>query len=163
MDKDIYISSNMEDYLEAIANLKKENGVARVKDIGRLLNVKTPSVNSALNTLSNAGLVKHERYGYVDLTEEGEAAAHNVIARHETILRFLTVILGIDQKTADEEACKMEHSMCKDVSDKLTKFMDFVGTCQEGKQPEWLKNFYYYLKTGIKTACNRKRKDIKNE
>ena len=52
----------MEDYLEAMASLKKEKGVARVRDIGRLLNVKKPSVTSALNTLSRAGLVVYERY-----------------------------------------------------------------------------------------------------
>jgi len=77
--KDTKLSSNMEDYLEAIAVLKKETGVARVKDIGNLLNVKNPSVNSALNILSDAGLVVHERYGYADLTEDGKKVANNVI------------------------------------------------------------------------------------
>jgi DtxR family Mn-dependent transcriptional regulator len=156
MSKDNQISANMEDYLEAIAVLKKDVGVARVKDIGRLLNVKNPSVNSALNLLSNAGLVKHERYGYADLTQEGEAAAYDVMARHGAMVRFLTVILDVDHQTAEEDACRMEHSMSKEVFDKLTKFMDFVETCREDERPEWLKRFYFYMKTGIKTPCSVK-------
>lgn len=156
MSKVNQISANMEDYLEAIAVLKKDMGVARVKDIGRLLNVKNPSVNSALNLLSNAGLVKHERYGYADLTQEGEAAANDVMARHGAMVRFLTVILDVDHQTAEEDACRMEHSMSKEVFDKLTKFMDFVETCREDERPEWLKRFYFYMKTGIKTPCSVK-------
>ena len=142
MNKDKKISANMEDYLEAIVILKKEMGVARVKDIGRLLSVKNPSVNSALNTLSDAGLVIHERYGYADLTKEGEVAAHGVIGRHDTLVRFLKAILGFDQRTAEADACRMEHSMSEEGFEKLTKFMVFVETCQEGEQPEWLKNFH---------------------
>ena len=46
------LSSSMEDYLEAIAFLKKDKGVARVRDIGRLLKVRTPSVTGALNVLA---------------------------------------------------------------------------------------------------------------
>jgi len=158
--KDIKLTPNMEDYLEAVAVLKRETGVVRVKDIGRLLNVKNPSVNSALNILSNAGLVKHERYGYVDLTQEGEIAANDVIARHSAIVRFLTVVLDVDYKTAEKDACKMEHSMSKEVYEKLIKFMDFIETCRENERPEWLKRFYNYIKTGIKIPCSVKDKQM---
>ena len=70
------LSSNMEDYMEVIAVLKKRNSVARVRDIGKLMKVKTSSVTSALNVLSKRDLVNHERYGYVDLTENGEKLAN---------------------------------------------------------------------------------------
>jgi len=150
------LSANMEDYLEAIATLKKQKGVARVKDIGRLLNVKNPSVNAALNTLSNAGLVMHERYGYADLTQKGEVLARDVIARHDTLVTFLTMILGIDKQIAEVDACRMEHSMSKEGFERLAKFIDFVATCPQNEQPEWLISFDHYAKTGKRIKCKAK-------
>ena len=84
------ISSNMEDYLEAIALLGKQKGVARVRDISRLMGVATPSVTDALSILSKNGLIIHERYGYVDLTPEGEKLARDVQKRHNMLIKFLT-------------------------------------------------------------------------
>ena len=69
------LSSSMEDYLEAIAILKRRDGVVRVKSISRFVGVEPPSVASALNVLSKNGLVIHERYGYVDLTPRGKQLA----------------------------------------------------------------------------------------
>lgn len=147
------LSSSMEDYLEAIAKLKKEKRVARVRDIGRLLNVSNPSVNSALNVLSDLGLVVHERYGYVDLTIKGEELAGNVQKRHDIIVRFLTTVLNIDPRTAEGDACRMEHSISNDTFEMLTKFMEFIETCPEKRRPEWLKNFDLYVKTGKRQKC----------
>jgi DtxR family Mn-dependent transcriptional regulator len=156
MDKYNKISANMEDYLEAIASLKKDTGVARVKDIGYLLNVKNPSVNSALNALSNAGLVIHERYGYVNLTKEGEEAAESVMERHEAMARFLTVILDMDKETAEKDACRMEHSISKEGFQRLLKLMDFIAGCCKNDKPDWLKRFHLYAKTGELMPCNVK-------
>lgn len=61
MGKSNNLSSNMEDYLESIALLKKEKGIVRVRDVSRLLKVKTPSVADALNKLSKRRLIVHER------------------------------------------------------------------------------------------------------
>ena len=97
-ERNIKLSSNMEDYLETINLLKKDKGVARVKDITRLMNVRTPSVTSALTALSKKGFVVHERYGYVELTEEGGKLAQNVQRRHDVLFNFLTGVLKIDSK-----------------------------------------------------------------
>ena len=148
------LSSNMEDYLEAIAVLKKKNGVARVKDISRLLNVEPPSVASALNNLSGNGFVVHERYGYVELTPEGKRLAKDIKGRHDMLVRFLTEILSIDPKTAAEDACKMEHSMSAKTFEKLSKFTEFVGTCPDHNGPDRLRSFGYYIKTGRRRKCN---------
>ncbi len=147
------LSSNMEDYLEVIAILKKEKSVARVKDISRLMDVKTPSVTAALNTLSKNGLIVHERYGYVDITPEGERLAQGVQGRHNMLLKFFTNILKIDSKVAKEDACKIEHSISPQTFNKLTKFIEFVETCPEGTRPDWLKSFDYYFKTGKRRKC----------
>ena len=147
------LTSNMEDYLEAIAVLKKKNGVARVKDISRLLSVRAPSVTSALSNLSDKGLVEHERYGFVELTREGGKAARDVQRRHNVLFSFLTEILNIDPKIAVEDACKMEHSVSPQTLEKLEKFIEFVEKSPYQDKPEWLEGFDYYFKTGKRRKC----------
>ena len=153
----------MEDYLEAIAILKRKNKVARVRDIGKLLNVETPSVTSALNSLSKRGLVIHEKYGYVDFTPEGETLAKNVQKKHETLFKFLTEILNIDAKIAVEDACKMEHAISSRTFKGLTKFIEFVETCPDVERPEWLKSFDYYFKTGKRLKCKTREMKLKEK
>ena len=147
------LSSNMEDYLEAIFVLKKKNIIVRVRDISKFLSVKTPSVTSALKTLSKHGFVKHERYDYVEFTKEGEELAQHIKLRHDLLVKFLTNILGVNSRIATEDACKIEHTLSPQTFHKLTKFIDFVDNCPEGERPEWLKGFHYYFKTGKRVKC----------
>ena len=151
------LSSNMEDYLEAIAALKKENGIARVRDISHLLGVKSPSVNAALNTLSKKSLVIHEKYGYVNLTSNGEKIACEIQSKHDMFLKFLTKILNIDEEIALQDACRMEHAISLQTFNKLTKFIQFVEIGLNGDKPEWLKGFKHYLKTGKKPRCKMRQ------
>ena len=155
------LSSTMEDYLEAIAALKKQNDVARVRDIGRLLDVKSSSVNAALRTLSRKGLVRHEKYGYVNLTPTGEEIACNVQGKHDLLLKFLSEILNINENEALQDACKMEHAISPKTFDRLTKFIKFVETGLNGGRPQWLKSFKYYLKTGKKLSCKMRQVALK--
>jgi len=157
------LSSTMEDYLEAIAALKKQNDVARVRDIGRLLDVKSSSVNAALRTLSKKGFVAHEKYGYVNLTPTGEEIARNIQDRHDLLLKFLTEILNINNDEALQDACKMEHAISSKTFDRLTKFIRFVETGLNGGRPQWLKSFKHYLKTGRKLNCKMRQGALKKK
>ncbi len=147
------LSSNMEDYLETIALLKRDKSVARVKDISRLLKVTKPSVSSALGFLSESGLIIHERYGYVDLTLEGERLAKGVQEKHDMLTKFLREVLDISPKIAAEDACRMEHAISPQTFQKLTKFIEFVETRPEHDRPDWLKSFDHYFKTGRRLRC----------
>jgi len=120
------LSANMEDYLEAIASLKRDKGVARVRDISVLMNVKTPSVTNALNVLSSKKFIIHEKYGYVDLTKEGEKLAKTIRQKHEIFVRFLSDILNIDPVIAEKDACKMEHAISPETFKRLTKFVESI-------------------------------------
>jgi DtxR family Mn-dependent transcriptional regulator len=145
----------MEDYLEAIAILNKEKGFARVKDISRLMNVKNPSVTGALSTLERDDLVRHERYGYVELTNRGERIADDIQKRHAILQRFLTLILKIDPQIAEQDSCRIEHAISPETFDRFTKFIEFVETCPEQDTPGWLRNFYHFMKTGKRLASTR--------
>ena len=119
------LTSSMENYLETIRNLGKDKGVVRVKNIARELKVKMSSVSGALETLAKEGLISHEKYGYIELTNRGERLAEAICSRHQTLFKFLTEVLGVDPKTADEDACKMEHTVSPLVLEKLVKFVEF--------------------------------------
>jgi DtxR family Mn-dependent transcriptional regulator len=105
------LSENLEDYLEVIASLSAENGSARLTDIANAMSVKKPSVTSALNTLSERGLVVYERYKPVALTADGEILAQKVRRKHQLLSDFLIGTLGVNQSDADIAACKMEHAL----------------------------------------------------
>jgi DtxR family Mn-dependent transcriptional regulator len=140
-------TASMEDYLEAVVVLGGEKKVVRVTQLSKALGVKKPSVTSALKKLSQRGLVEHEKYGQVVLTDEGERIARDVFRRHEVLRHFLADILNVDPEVASEDACKMEHSLSPASLERLAKFVEFVSTRPEGK-PEWLKVFSYYFEHG---------------
>ena len=141
------LSSNMEDYLEDIAFLKKNKGVVRVRDISHLMNVKNSSVTAALNTLSKNKFVIHEKYGYVELTSKGKAIARRVQERHDMLIKFLTEVLRIAPAIASADACRMEHSVSPQTFRRLTKFIDFVENCPQRQRPEWLRMWNSYFRT----------------
>jgi len=120
------LTSNMEDYLEAILLIKQEKKVTRVRDIAESLDVKRSSVTAALNTLSGSGYVTHEKYGYVDLTESGSRVAREILKRHELLVVFLHSVLGIDLHKARKEACQLEHAISAQTYQRLTTLIDYV-------------------------------------
>ena len=111
------LSSNMEDYLEAISLAADENGRARITDVRDMLGVKTPSVTGAVNALAKAGYLIHEPYQGVELTAE------DVKKRHAILSRFLTQVIGVSPKTADIDACKMEHTVSRETIEKLHDYL----------------------------------------
>jgi Mn-dependent DtxR family transcriptional regulator len=120
-DRMTRLTQSREDYLETIYELIEENTVARVKDIAAKLNVRKPSVNSAINDLKKYGLVKQEPYGYITLTESGTVEAKKVFRRHEMLREFL-LLLGVPPEIAERDACAMEHLLSKETYDAVEKF-----------------------------------------
>jgi DtxR family transcriptional regulator, Mn-dependent transcriptional regulator len=120
------LSSSLEDYLEAVAVICRRDGVARVKDIAAALGVKDASAVGALRCLKEQGLVEQERYGFVRLTEAGDAVACSVIRSHEVICHFLEAVLGVDPKTAAEDACRIEHVASEQTVRKLRAVAEFL-------------------------------------
>jgi len=122
--KDDELTSNMEDYLEVILNLQREQRVARVKDVAQRLNVKMPSVTGAMKGLAEKGLVNYERYSYLTLTAAGEKIAQEIGERHKTFYNFLTKELLLDHNTAELDACRLEHATSRKTFAKIKEFTD---------------------------------------
>ncbi len=140
-------TSSLEDYLEAIAVLKKEGGKATVTALSKSVGVKKPSVDWALRKLADAGLVTHERYGDVHLTPEGARIADEVCRRHKALFGFLTNILIVDPAIAEQDACSMEHALSRESIHRLEKFISLVMECYPGR-PDWEKIFNRYVENG---------------
>jgi len=137
----------MEDYLEAIFNLDREKRVVRVRDIAKKLGVRMPTVTSMLKTLSKRELIDYEKYEYLELTDNGRAIGKEIHRRHCVLRSFLTDFLNIDDKIADEEACKMEHAISSSTLDRFIAFMEFVQSCPRAGA-NWLDRFDKYTVQG---------------
>jgi DtxR family Mn-dependent transcriptional regulator len=118
------LTESLENYLETIGMLIRKNKIARVKEISKELNVKNSSVNIALNVLADKGLIIHEKYGYVELTPEGQKIADDIQHKEDVLLRFFTEILGVDKDVALKDACRMEHTISDET---LAKLIFFIG------------------------------------
>ncbi|MGM0365583.1 MAG: metal-dependent transcriptional regulator [Actinomycetota bacterium] len=139
------LSSNIEDYLEAIYEIDITGDAVRVKDIARKLDINPASVTEILYKMKDLDLAEHKRYGKVTLTKKGQNIAKKIYTRHKVIVEFLTDILGVDQKQAEIDSCKIEHSVSDMTMEKLVKFTEFIQNNPHGK-PLWLKHFEYYIK-----------------
>lgn len=95
-------------YLETILILSKEKDMVRSIDVAEYMNFSKPSVSRAMSLLKSEGMINIEASGAIELTESGMERASGVYDRHN-VLRELLVSLGVDEKTAAEDACKMEH------------------------------------------------------
>ena len=134
------LSENLEDYLETILELQKENTVARVKDIAEKQGVLSGTVTSALRTLSDKALINYKPYSFITLTGRGEVIAKEVLRRHKVIKDFLHCVLLLDEKKAEENACRMEHAMDKIAINRLVQFIDYIYQCPRTGE-DWIGNF----------------------
>ncbi|MBR6220694.1 MAG: metal-dependent transcriptional regulator [Clostridia bacterium] len=104
------IHKSAEDYLEMILRLIEEKGYARSVDIATGLGVSKPSVSVAMKQLRQGGYIEMGKDNFITLTEAGMEIAHRIYERHKVLTRVLMMI-GVDPKTAQEDACKVEHDI----------------------------------------------------
>jgi len=102
----------MDDYLEQILHLIEAKGYARAVDISKNLHISQASVTNMLRRLDTEGLVIHEKYRGITLTEEGRRIASAIIERHETLTRFLR-LFGIHEETIYHDVEGMEHHISR--------------------------------------------------
>lgn len=111
---------SMEDYLETIYVLRKRLPIVRSIDIATELGYSKPSVSVAMKNLKTRGFVTVSQEGYISFTEQGEALASQTFERH-TVIRDWLIRLGVNEETASEDACKIEHDMSSETFQALKK------------------------------------------
>ncbi len=95
-------------YLETIYILSQKSAKVRGIDVGEYMGYSKPSVSRAIGLLKKDGLARVDEFGSIRLTEAGEAKARSIYERH-TVLSRLFMNLGVDEETATEDACRIEH------------------------------------------------------
>ncbi|MDF2686617.1 MAG: DtxR family iron (metal) dependent repressor [Clostridia bacterium] len=108
------LTFSMENYLEAIYELTNNGKGVRVTDIAERMGVSKASTNNAMSVLSEKGLVINEKYQDVFLTEKGLELAKFTSSKHRVIRAFFVNILGVNNETADTDACAIEHVISSD-------------------------------------------------
>ena len=121
------IHKSAEDYLETILKLQKRNGQVRSIDIVSEMHFSKPSVSVAMKKLRESGHVEMDSAGLLTLTEKGLAVAQRIYERHQVLTRMLTA-LGVDEDTAAEEACRIEHDISDGTFEKIkAHFLEKLG------------------------------------
>ena len=111
-----------ENYLETILVLQNRLGMVRSVDIVNELDFTRPSVSVAMKKLRESGQVAMDSDGYITLTESGLATAKRMFARHTILAGFLAA-LGVDEQTASQDACRIEHVISEQSYEKILAFV----------------------------------------
>ncbi len=110
-------------YLESIFVLTQKYGAVRSIDVSEYMGYSKPSVSRAVGILKKAGYVIVSAEGFLTLTEEGKHIAQKINERHTVLTQMLTK-LGVDEKTAAEDACKIEHAISDTSFAKIKEYLD---------------------------------------
>jgi DtxR family Mn-dependent transcriptional regulator len=128
------LSPSLEDYLETVYELSRDQKVARVRDIALARGVRAASVTPAMRRLFKLGLVHYRKREYIDLTPEGQREAQRIFSRHQVLKRFFEQVLNMPEGGAAADACAMEHSLSPGGMDHLVRFLEFLNSCPDGRR-----------------------------
>ena len=109
-----------EDYLETILVLQKKRGMVRSVDVSRHMEVSKPSVCHAVATLRDGGFLTMDEDHFLHLTDVGREVAKKIYERHCFFTERL-ISLGVDPKTAEADACRIEHVISTESFEHLKK------------------------------------------
>ena len=116
------LTRSIEDYLEAIYvfELKGENNIPSLM-VAKTLNVSKAAVAKAMNRLHDEGYILKELYGQISITEKGREIGRLVYDKHKTIKELL-IKIGVSEKNAEIDCCKIEHIVCSETLSKIKEF-----------------------------------------
>ena len=126
------VTEVVEEYLESIYRLQEKSGVARTSGIVKMLQVVPGTVTNTVERLEKEGMLRHEPYRGVKLTDKGRKIALDVIRRHRLSERLLTDFVRVDWDKVHDAACRLEHGITNDVIKKLEKALGHPKTCPHG-------------------------------
>ncbi len=109
-------------YLETIYVLSLTSSAVRSIDVADYMGFSKPSVSRAISLLKSEGLVKIDKDGYLKLTEGGQILAKRIYERH-TVLTKMLLQLGVEEKIASEDACRIEHYISDETFDAIKQHM----------------------------------------
>ena len=119
----MHLQESGEMYLETIFVLCKKSGAVRAIDVGEYMGYSKPSVSRAIGLLKAGGFVEVDENGHLSLTPQGTHIAERTFECH-TLLKTLFIRLGVDEETADADACKIEHHISDETLSALRRHLN---------------------------------------
>ena len=116
------MNPSAEMYLETIYVLSKKNAPVRSIDIAEYMNYSKPSVSRAVSHLKSEQYITVDEHGHIALTDDGLFFAQKIYERH-TFLSSVLMMLGVDEETAVEDACKIEHHISDESFNAIKKYV----------------------------------------
>ena len=129
MSDQAHLTESLEMYLKAVYVIQQKKQAARVTDIAHEVGVIPSSVTGALRTLSKLELINYAPYDIITLTPRGLDKAEAITRKYAALRDFFVKILGVDESTAQTEACRMEHRISEVVFDRLLHFVQYYEEC----------------------------------
>lgn len=118
----MHLQESGEMYLETVHVLSKKGGIVRSVDVSEYMGYSKPSVSRAIGLLKNGGYLTVGADGALELTDAGREVAERIYERHTVLTEFLSFI-GVDENTAAEDACKIEHDISDESLEAIKKHM----------------------------------------
>lgn len=134
------ISHSTAHYLMTIRDLLEARGYARVTDVARELGVSRSAVSVQAHHLAERGLVGIDERRFLTLTEQGSRIAQEVLNKRRTLKLFLTSVLGVPEELAELDACKVEHLLSREASNRILAFLHYLDS-DEGTGKQLLRGF----------------------
>ncbi|OEJ99865.1 metal-dependent transcriptional regulator [Roseivirga misakiensis] len=125
-------SQTAENYLKAIFYLSKKKEEVNVSELSTVLGVSKPTVNSMIKTLSNQGMVKHEKYRPLVMTKKGKTAAALIIRKHRLTEMFLVEKMGFGWEEVHEIAEQVEHISSQKLFDRMEELLAYPSVDPHG-------------------------------
>ncbi len=110
-------------YLESVYILKKTKATVRSVDVAEQMNYSRASVSRGVGLLKQQGLLEMDKDGHITLTEDGTKKAEKIFERHTVIAKMLTA-MGVDEDTAAEDACRIEHVISEKTFNRLKAHLE---------------------------------------
>ena len=119
----VKLQESGEMYLETILILSRQKSSVRAVDVGEYMGFSKPSVSRGVHILMDAGYLRTDENGFLQLTEQGLARAEKIYARHNVLSSFFRQ-LGISEQTAVDDACKVEHYISDETYEAIKRFVE---------------------------------------
>lgn len=132
METDGRFGASVEMYLKTIAELGEYHDLVPISSLAERLEISPVSATEMIHRMRHKGLVKHEPYRGVKLTETGRTVALDILRRHRLWERFLVDVLEFPWEEVHDLACELEHAASHQVTDALDAFLGHPESCPHG-------------------------------
>ena len=142
------LSPRIEDYLEELFLLESTGRKVTVTDLADRLKITKGTVTATIQKMVELGLVDHERYGTLHLTDAGRSKGMTVFHRHEGFRAFFHEMLGLDRDHSSEMACSMEHYIDATTEDRLYALLEYFRKAKAEHQP-WVDEVFLAIEKPV--------------